>query len=132
MNQGALDKILRSPRLPSLPSIAVEVINLAQRDVNMQRIADTLQHDPALSTKILRTANSAFYGQSQTIGTVSRALVVLGLSAVKTLALGFSLVADLKRQRDIVKSCGSAIGVIRRPPSDPPPCCVPSEPHRRT
>ena len=33
---------------------------------------------------------------------------------------------------DIVKSCGSAIGVIRRPPSDPPPCCVPSEPHRRT
>ena len=100
MNQGALDKILRSPRLPSLPSIAVEVINLAQRDVNMQRIADTLQHDPALSTKILRTANSAFYGQSQTIGTVSRALVVLGLSAVKTLALGFSLVADLKRQSD--------------------------------
>ena len=33
--------------------------------------------------------------------------------------------------RDIVNSCGSALGVIRRPPSDSPRYCVPSAPRRR-
>jgi diguanylate cyclase (GGDEF)-like protein len=96
VNRDLLEKVLRSPRLPSLPAIALEVINLAQQDVGMNRIAETLQRDPALSSKILKIANSPFYGQSQTIGTISRALVVLGLNSVKTLALGFSLVATLK------------------------------------
>ena len=100
MNQRLLDKVLQSPRLPSLPTIALDVISLAQQDANMDRIAETLRHDPALSSKILKTANSAFYGQSQTISTITRALLVLGLSAVKTLALGFSLVANLKRRGD--------------------------------
>ncbi len=100
MSQDILDKVLRSPRLPSLPAIAIEVTNLAQQDVGMQRIADLLEQDPALSSKILKIANSAFYGQSRAIGTIGRALVVMGLSAVKTLALGFSLVANLKRSED--------------------------------
>ena len=100
VNQDLLDRVFQSPRLPSLPTVALDVISLAQQDVNMDRIADTLRNDPALSSKILRTANSAFYGQSQTISTISRALLVLGLSAVKTLALGFSLVANLKRTAD--------------------------------
>ena len=100
LDRDILDRVLSSPRLPSLPAVSVEVINLAQQDVNMERIADTLRHDPALSSKILKTANSAMYGQSQTISTITRALLVLGLGAVKTLALGFSLVATLKRPGD--------------------------------
>ena len=41
--------------------------------------------------------NSAFYGQVREIGTISRALQILGLNSVKTLALGFSLVGNLKK-----------------------------------
>ena len=97
MNRELLDKVLHSPRLPSLPTVALEVIDLTQRpDVSIDRIADAVRHDPALSTKLLKTVNSSFYGQAQTISTISRALVVLGLNAVKTLALGFSLVGNLK------------------------------------
>jgi len=96
MKEQILDKVLRSPRLPSLPTIALEVIELVQQqDVNIKHIANTIQHDPALSTKILKTVNSSFYGQAHTISTISHALVVLGLNSVKTLALGFSLVANL-------------------------------------
>jgi HD-like signal output (HDOD) protein len=54
-----------------------------------------IARDPALSAKILRTVNSSFYGRSQAIGTVSQALVILGLQSVKTLVLGFSLAANL-------------------------------------
>ncbi len=98
MNQEFLDKVLESPRLPSLPTIALEVIDLVQKqDVNIKQIASTIQLDPALSSKILKTVNSSFYGQAHSISTISHALVVMGLNSVKTLALGFSLVTNLKK-----------------------------------
>ena len=97
MDQELISRVLESPRLPSLPAIALEVIDLVQqRDVNIKQIAGTIQHDPALSSKILKTVNSSFYGQSQSVSSISHALVVLGLNSVKTLALGFSLVGKLK------------------------------------
>lgn len=92
-----LDRILSSSRLPSLPAIALQVIDLVQQpDVNIHQIADTIQNDPALSSRLLKTVNSSFYGQTQSVSTISHALVVLGLNSVKTLALGFSLVPNLK------------------------------------
>ncbi|MEM1210400.1 MAG: GGDEF domain-containing protein [Planctomycetota bacterium] len=99
MSEGLMERVLQSPRLPSLPTIALEVIDLVQqRDVNIKQIATTIQHDPALSSKILKTVNSSFYGQAHTISTISHALVVLGLNSVKTLALGFSLVGNLSNE----------------------------------
>jgi two-component system cell cycle response regulator len=101
MQQKVLDRVMKSPRLPSLPTIALEVIDLVRRqDVNFKQIANTIQYDPALSTKILKTVNSSFYGQAHSISTISHALVVLGLNSVKTLALGFSLVSNLKQDGD--------------------------------
>ncbi len=99
MNEQLLERVLKSPRLPSLPTIALEVIELVQRkNVDIKQIADTIKMDPALSSKILKTVNSSFYGQAYSISTVSHALVVLGLNSVKTLALGFSLVNNLADQ----------------------------------
>ncbi len=97
-NSTLLDRVLQSPRLPSLPAIALKVLDLTQQpEVDFKDIANAIQHDPALSTKILKTVNSAFYGQAREISTVSRALQVLGLNSVKTLALGFSLAGNLKK-----------------------------------
>lgn len=97
MNQELLNRVLESPRLPSLPTIALEIISLAQDpDAEFGHVAETIQHDPALSGKILKTVNSALYGQAREVSTVTRALQVLGLNTVKTLALGFSLVGNLK------------------------------------
>jgi len=99
MNEQLLERVLRSPRLPSLPTIALEVIELVQqKNVDIKQIADTIKMDPALSSKILKTVNSSFYGQAYSISTISHALVVLGLNSVKTLALGFSLVNNLADQ----------------------------------
>ena len=97
MNQELLEKVLKCPRLPSLPTIAIEVIDLCrQSDVNLNQIAHIISNDPALSTKILRTVNSSYYGLSKSVSTISHALVILGLNSVKTLALGFSLVNNFK------------------------------------
>lgn len=98
MNEQLLDKIRQCPNLPSLPAIAIEVLDLAQRDeVDIAEIARIISKDPALSGKILRTVNSSFYGRSQSVSNLSQALVILGLQSVKTLVLGFSLVTSLAK-----------------------------------
>jgi diguanylate cyclase (GGDEF)-like protein len=92
-----MDKAMNCPRLPSLPAIAIQVIELCRKDdINIRQIAQTITNDPALSTKILKTVNSSFYGMAQPVSTITHALVILGLNSVKTLALGFSLVNNLK------------------------------------
>ncbi|HZL36687.1 MAG TPA: GGDEF domain-containing protein [Tepidisphaeraceae bacterium] len=100
MNEQLAQRIRQCPSLPSLPAIALQVLELAQRpDVDIAQIARTLSRDPALCSRILRTVNSSFYGRSQHVSTVSHALVILGLQAVKTLVLGFSLVANLAKDK---------------------------------
>jgi diguanylate cyclase (GGDEF)-like protein len=100
MNQELVERIKQCPSLPSLPTIAMQVLDLAQKaDVDIAEIARIISKDPALSTKILRTVNSSFYGRSQHVSTISHALVILGLQSVKTLVLGFSLVTNLKQSK---------------------------------
>src|SRR6516162_5288656 len=100
MNQELANRIKQCPNLPSLPSVAVQVLELAQQsDVDITQIARIISKDPALSGKILRTVNSSFYGRSQHVSTISHALVILGLQSVKTLVLGFSLVTNLTKNK---------------------------------
>lgn len=98
MKEQLVNRIKQCPTLPSLPAIAMQVLELAQRqEVDIGEIARVISKDPALSGKILRTVNSSFYGRSQSISTISHALVILGLQSVKTLVLGFSLVTNLTK-----------------------------------
>ena len=97
MDQALLDRLLESERLPSPPAVALQVLDLIQDPhVSVTALASTIGNDPALSSKLLRVANSSFYAQARRIATVNDALVVLGLNSVRTLALGFSLVDNFR------------------------------------
>src|ERR1041385_66747 len=96
-----MTRILASPQLPSLPVIAMKVLELTRReDVSAPEIAELIMTDPGLASRILKTVNSPFYGLRKQVSTVSQALVILGLQAAKTVALGFSLLSDLKQSAD--------------------------------
>ena len=98
MNQDLLDEILRCNSLPTLPGIAMQVLELVRRpDLDIREIASLIRNDPALSSKLLKTVNSSFYGLSRRVSTITQALVILGLQSVKTLALGFTLVGGLSK-----------------------------------
>ena len=98
MDAHLLERIKSCPSLPSLPAIAMQVLDLAQKqEVDINEIARIISKDPALSGKILRTVNSSFYNRAQAVSTISHALVILGLQSVKTLVLGFSLVSNLSK-----------------------------------
>ena len=95
----SLAVLMESSRLPTIPAVAVEIVSLVQRpDLSMDTLADAIVRDPALAARVLKTANSGFYGRPRSVTKVRDAVVVLGLRSVKTLALGFSLVGDLRRQ----------------------------------
>ncbi|MEZ6193477.1 MAG: HDOD domain-containing protein, partial [Phycisphaerales bacterium] len=97
MDQQLLDRILKCERLPSFPAIAARVIEMCgDHKVSVRELGEVLSHDTAISTKILRTINSSFYGLRHRVTTVERATAMLGINAVKMLALGFSLVPQLK------------------------------------
>src|SRR6476661_324866 len=100
MNDQLLQKLKGCPNLPSMPAIAMQILELAQKsDVDIAETARLISKDPALSGKILKTVNSSFYQRSQHVSTISHALVILGLQSVKTLVLGFSLVTNLTKSK---------------------------------
>ena len=100
MNEALSQRIRDCSALPSLPAVAMQVLELADNnDADITEIAKVISKDGALASKILRTVNSSFYGRSQRVATMSHAMVILGLQSVKTLVLGFSLVNSLSKNR---------------------------------
>src|SRR5262245_24495269 len=102
MSSVTLEHVLSCPGLPSLPTVAVQVLNLARNpNVQLDQIARVIQNDPALCARILKTVNSSFFGLSKPCPTITRALAYLGLNTVKSLVLGFSLVDWIETSDDV-------------------------------
>jgi diguanylate cyclase (GGDEF)-like protein len=93
-----IEALLRlSVNFPSPPGVAMHIIELAQDpEIELGKVAKALSMDSALSSKILRIANSPLYAQRRKSENLRQALVVLGLNATLTLALSFSLVKSLR------------------------------------
>lgn len=85
---------------PSPSRVATEIIALARDpDIEIAKVAQAVGRDPAMTAKILRIANSAFYAQRRPSQNLRQALVVIGLNAALTLALSFSLVSSMRSLR---------------------------------
>ena len=99
MDTKLLEDILNCPTLPSLPTVAIRVLELtSDPDVEMGELAKEIQNDQGIAAKILRTVNSSFYGLRKRCSSIDHALVMLGLGPVKSLVLGFSLVSTVKAE----------------------------------
>ena len=86
--------ILDPARLPTPPAVALQVVNTASRpDCDPSEIVAFLSLDAALCGKLLKAVNSCLYGLKQPVASVGRAVQVIGLKMVRSLALGLSLPA---------------------------------------
>ena len=96
MSQASLERVLSTPNLPTLPVVAMQVLELtAKPDVSLREIASVIENDPAIASKVIRTVNSSFYGLTRRCGSIQQALAFLGLQTVKSLVLGFSLARSI-------------------------------------
>ncbi len=82
--------------LPALPIVIPKLLNLLdEEETRAAQIVDTVSHDPALTSKILQVANSAYYGFPQEITSLDRAITLLGFNMVKSLALSIGVIHTL-------------------------------------
>jgi len=89
-----LQDVLSSKELPTLPVIASKLLALtAQEETTLTDIASLIAQDMALSTKVLRVANSSFYSFPQQISSINQAVSILGINAVRSLVLSFSFLS---------------------------------------
>ncbi len=86
-------RIIKDTRsLPTLPGIITRLSSLAEDGkVSVDEMAKVVTSDQVLSAKVLKLVNSPFYGFSGRISTVSKALILLGVNVVKSLAISSSI-----------------------------------------
>lgn len=94
--QSWIDRLTQAD-LPALAAVVFDLHSLAQRDhASVQQLADVLLRDAALTSKVLRVGNSAYYNPSQeSIRTISRAIVLVGFENVRLIGLSLSLIDGL-------------------------------------
>lgn len=85
-------------KLPPLPMVAHKLIMIMKQDsCSAEDVTKVLSTDQALAGKVLKLANSSFYGLSGQVGSVSRAVVILGFSAIRSMALGLGMAQTIKK-----------------------------------
>jgi HD-like signal output (HDOD) protein len=78
--------------IATLPEITLKIIHLVEDpESTAQDLNNIISNDPALGARVLKVVNSAFYGLPGQIGSINRAIVLLGLNAVKNIAVAASL-----------------------------------------
>lgn len=89
LSQVTLDQIVENTSdLPALPTAAVAVMKESQApNATAHSVARCLLQDQALTTRVLRLANSAFYGMQRKVSSPDEAVVVLGMRSVRNLAM---------------------------------------------
>lgn len=99
---GQVKELIRKDiKLPSPPAIAVRLMEAIRKEnFSYRDFAGIINSDPALSAKILKIANSSFYSLPQTVNTIERAISVLGVTALKNIALSFVLSANLRGKKE--------------------------------
>ncbi len=86
-----LETVISSDALPTLPNVATKLIALVSKEeTTLQDIAKLISQDVALTAKILKVSNSAFYCFRQQISSINQAVSILGINAVRSLVLSFS------------------------------------------
>ena len=79
-------------QIPTMPTIMARVMQIVNDPhSSAEDVAKFISRDVALTSKVLRLANSAFYGIPRTISSVNSAIVILGFNTIRSLVLSASV-----------------------------------------
>ncbi|HSW46786.1 MAG TPA: HDOD domain-containing protein [Phycisphaerae bacterium] len=112
----------RIGEISTLPEVTAKIISVVDDPKSTARdLHKIIKNDPALASKILKVVNSAFYGLPGQVSDLDRAIVLLGMSAVKNIAISASIsrlftsekLSDSFTARDVWKH-SVAVGAVTR------------------
>jgi len=88
----ALEIANKTMEISTLPEVTIQIVEVVQDPRSTAHdLHKIVRNDPALSARVLRVVNSAFYGLPGQIGSIDRAIMLLGLNAVKNIAIAASI-----------------------------------------
>jgi len=95
----ARDELLAALRdLPPLPAVVLELVeSLGHDELSVAQYDAKISCDQALAAKILRLANSSFYGRGRQVRSVAEAITILGLRMVRGVVTAASLSSSFRR-----------------------------------
>ncbi len=95
------EKIRSLIGLPTLPTIALEIQNIMREDkLSVVQTVPVIEQDPSLALKILKVANSAYYGMNQKVNSLRQAVVIIGMRELAGIVLGFSVLKSMTKSGD--------------------------------
>jgi len=98
---GIKQKIQNILQLIPFPAVAIEVVRLVDNPkTSAAKLGEVISQDQALAAKVLKVANSPFYGFPKQISTINFAIVVLGFETLKEIVLSVSLASSLANKLD--------------------------------
>ncbi|MCW5652418.1 HDOD domain-containing protein [Hydrogenophaga sp.] len=93
-----LQALLNYPRaLPAMSRTVSDLLaEMNKDDPSPKRVSSLIAHDPALTTRVLRLSNSAFFRVSRRIGNADEAVAMLGMTHVRSLVMAAALGSSFK------------------------------------
>ncbi|MBN2208899.1 MAG: HDOD domain-containing protein [Candidatus Coatesbacteria bacterium] len=86
--------------LPSLPALYVELLEeLRSSSCSIARVGDVIGSDMGMAAKVLQLVNSAFFGVSRQVSSLSQAVSLLGLETIKALVLSAQIFSQFEAAR---------------------------------
>ncbi len=101
--QQILTKIDRIREIPTLPTIVFELNKyLRDPDTSIKTVCDTIEKDQAITLKILKLVNSAFYGFKSKISDLRNAVVLLGYNVVRNAIVSISVINSFPKRVKLI------------------------------
>lgn len=99
--EGALERLLKrmeeNEDFPAMSHAVSRIQAMVASDTeSVGAVADEILKDVALSNKLLRIVNSAYYARGGGISTISRAVTLIGFNGVRNMAMGLVLLEGMQ------------------------------------
>lgn len=85
--------------LPPMPAVAARIMSIAEDEKSSAMdLAQVISTDNALTAKLIRLSNSAYYGFARKVSSVREAVLLLGFKQVRQVAVGASMMNAFRRE----------------------------------
>lgn len=112
MNPVVQATMQRMSSVATLPAIAMRIIKIAENPAaTSDELHDVLSTDPALAARVLKVVNSAFYGRPRQVASTYAAIQLLGISAIRNVAIAASLTRMFRGSRSMAGFDATALWI---------------------
>jgi HD-like signal output (HDOD) protein len=101
MNAKHADILNLVEKMPAFPQAVTRVLDLASRaECSPKDLVRVVEQDPVMTMKILKLVNSAYFGLSRPINSISHGVIFIGINTIKNLALTIAAMGMLPSRND--------------------------------